>query len=42
MKPPKDNQDIVDATLQVDFDEPNIDDLADEEEPDEHTLNPQY
>ena len=42
MKPPKDNQDIVDATLQVDFDEPNIDDLADEEEPDEQTLNGQY
>ena len=42
MKPPKDNQDIVDATLQVDFDEPNIDDLADAEEPDEQTLNGQY
>ena len=42
MKPPKDNQDIVDATLQVDFDEPNIDNLADEEEPDEQTLNGQY
>lgn len=42
-QPPKDEKEVVDATLPTgDFDEPNIDDLVDEEEPDEATLNGQY
>lgn len=42
-QPPKDDKEVVDATLPTgDFDEPNIDDLVDEEEPDEATLNGQY
>lgn len=41
-QPLGDEKQIIDATLPVDFDEPNIDDLVDEEEPDEVTLNSQY
>lgn len=42
-KPTQDEREIVDATLPSgDFDEPNIDELTDEEEPDEATLNGQY
>lgn len=42
-QPPKDDKEVVDATLPTGyFDEPNIDDLVDEEEPDEATLNGQY
>lgn len=42
-KPTQDEHEIVDATLpNGDFDEPNIDELTDEEEPDEATLNGQY
>lgn len=41
-QPPEKEKEVVDATLQVDFDEPNIDDLVDEEEPDDAVLNGQY
>lgn len=42
-KPTQDEHEIIDATLpNGDFDEPNIDELTDEEEPDEATLNGQY